>query len=620
MVKHLNTASALSLVGLFALILSTQMVAVAQVTSETAEASSQIIEPDAEPESSNFVSINVKDANIAEVLKAYSLQTGQSIVVGPDVVSENVNVRLNNIPWEEALDVILKPYGFGYRVVGDTIVISRLENIVTVEGIEPLVSKVFQLGYLDAYDIKSIIEAQLTARGKYTILETKGLPGWEFGGDGSKGAATESGVRERAKREEIQKSKTFVVTDVPSAITKIDNIIEELDIMPEQVLIEAKFLEINSGGLSDIGLDYINGLENVDDSLTSGGGSLQPQPLDDVLKLLNASTGYPNPLNTAAAAGFSQDNGIRLSHSIVGDWGAEMLFSFIAQDEDANVLSAPRVLTLNNQEAAILVGEKYPIIESQNNTGSAGGGITSTSLDYYENIGIQLNVIPQVCADDYVNMIVHPAVSEIDGFEAGVVTAGSQVQSGTRYPRLNIREAETQIMLKSDSTAIIGGLQTERDRDTIKKVPLLGDIPFIGRLFRRETLTKEKIDLLIFIKASIIETEEYEAASAEMHQQRVEVMDLDLFGGDEPEEEISDESETAEEAVEVEEADVVAEEGDTAPVVEEEDAAVEEPMTSEEENAEILALVQSMDEPVATNSAPAVVAEEPVSATVTNGQ
>ena len=69
---------------------------------------------------SEYVTINVKDANISEVLKAYSLQTGQSIVVGPDVVSDNVNVRLNNIPWQEALDVILKPYGFGYRIVGDS--------------------------------------------------------------------------------------------------------------------------------------------------------------------------------------------------------------------------------------------------------------------------------------------------------------------------------------------------------------------------------------------------------------------------------------------------------------------------------------------------------------------
>lgn len=529
MVKQMNRVRVfLFPAGLLAVLVSAQTGAVAQVTLPAVENRTQIIDPVSDFEASEYVSINVKDANIAEVLKAYSLQTGQSIVVGPDVISDSVNVRLNNIPWEEALDVILKPYGFGYRVVGDTIVISKLENIVSVEGIEPLVSRVFRLGYRDAYDIQAIIEAQLSVRGKYTILETKSLPGWEFGGEGSSsGAATEAGVRERRVREEIRKSKTIVVTDVPSAITKIENIIKQIDVMPEQVLIEAKFLEISTGAGSDIGLDYVQGLENIDDSLQ--GDSLQSQQIDsDVLKILNGVTGYPNPLNTAAAGGYGMDEGLRLSHAILGDWGAEVLFRFIAQDDDSNILSAPRVLTLNNQEAAILVGEKFPIIESQNNTGS-GSSVTSTSLDYYENIGIQLNVIPQVCADDYVNMIVHPAVSQIQGYESGVVTAGSGVQSGTRYPILDIREAETQIMIKSDQTAIIGGLQEERDKEIIKKMPFLGDIPFLGRLFRRETLSKEKIDLLIFIKASVVETESYQLASEAEHARRVEMMDLDLM-------------------------------------------------------------------------------------------
>ncbi|QBG46116.1 hypothetical protein EGM51_01320 [Verrucomicrobia bacterium S94] len=568
MVKQLNRVRVrLFPAGLLAVLVSAQTGAVAQVTSGTAENRTQIIQPEAEIRASEYVSINVKNANIAEVLKAYSLQTGQSIVVGPDVVSDSVNVRLNHIPWKEALDVILKPYGFGYRVVGDTIVISKLENIISVEGIEPLVSQVFRLGYRDAYDIQSIIEAQLSPRGKYTILETKSLPGWEFGGEGSSsGAATEAGVRARRERKEIRKSKTIVVTDVPSAITKIERIIEEIDVMPAQVLIEAKFLEISTGAGSDIGLDYIQGLENVDDSLQSSGSSLQPQAIDsDVLKMLNGVTGYPNPLNTAAAGGYGMDEGLRLSHAILGDWGAEMLFRFIAQDDDSNILSAPRVLTLNNQEAAILVGEKFPIIESQNNTGS-GSSITSTSLDYYENIGIQLNVIPQVCADDYVNMIVHPAVSQIQGYESGLVTAGSGVQSGTRYPILDIREAETQIMIKSDQTAIIGGLQEERDKAIIRKIPFLGDIPFLGRLFRRETLSKEKIDLLIFIKATVVDNESYQLKSEAEHARRVKTMDFDLMQPDEA------------------------------------DSVVPERVTSAQDSADILALVQGGNFSATTNT------------------
>ena len=547
--------------GIFAVMLIACLGVSAQQRSSTD--ASQVIEPGRDVESSEFVTINVRDANIAEVLKAYSLQTGQSIVVGPDVVSDNVNVRLNNIPWEEALDVILKPYGFGYRVVGDTIVISKLENIVTVEGIEPLVSKVFRLKYLDAYDIQAICEAQLSVRGKFTILSTKSLPGWEFGGSGSEGAATEAGIRRRKEKEEIRKSKLFVITDVPSAVSKVDRVLEQMDVIPKQILIEAKFMEISNEGAKSIGLDYISGMETID--RLGDEGELTPTPIDasaDLFRVLNLTTGYADPLTAGAAASYEFSRGLRLSHSELLGHGADMVLSLMAQSDDVNVLSAPRILTVNNQEAAILVGEKFPIIKSESTTGG-GSGITSTSLDYYENIGIQLNVIPQVCDDDYVNMIVHPAVSEIQSFESGVVTGDSGSQSGSRYPRLKIREAETQIMIKSESTAVIGGLQNERDVEQIKKIPLLGDIPFLGRLFRSESTTKTKVDLLIFIKASIIKRDAYAAASKEIEIERETVMDLDLFK--------------------------------TEDASDEEPAIMDESAPSDDEASEIIALVEGME-------------------------
>ncbi|MCF7818274.1 MAG: secretin and TonB N-terminal domain-containing protein [Kiritimatiellales bacterium] len=519
--SKIHSHSTYLLLGTFTFVLSGQLSVLAQSAKEGQGA--QYIEPAENVQASDTVTINVKDANISEVLKAYSLQTGQSIVVGPDVVSDNVNVRLNNIPWKEALDVILKPYGFGYRVVGGTIVISKLENIVEVEGIEPLGSKVFNLRYLDAYDIKEVCEAQLSGRGKFTILSNTGLPGWAFGGSGagssSSGAATEGGIRSsRTEKDQIRKSKTFVITDVPASLTAVSEIIEKMDQLPEQVLIEAKFLEINTDGLSDIGLDYITAMQNVTPLTlgTGGAGTLQPSALPGQFNnLLNATTGYPDPLQMGAAGSLSQDNGLRLSFADLGDSGYDMLYKLIATDGDANVLSAPRVLTLNNQKASILVGEKYPIVNTD--VSSAGGSQTqSESLDYYENIGIQLNVIPQVCDERFINMIVHPAVSEK---KVGATIGNNQ------YPILKIREAETQVMIKSGNTAVIGGLQSDRESQVIQKIPFLGDIPFIGRLFRRETTTKEKIDLLIFIKASIIDEMSYAKASLASQEAMNKAMD-----------------------------------------------------------------------------------------------
>ncbi|MCF7849800.1 MAG: secretin and TonB N-terminal domain-containing protein, partial [Kiritimatiellales bacterium] len=317
-------------------------------TKDQAVGSAQFIEPDSEVEDSEYVTINVKDVNIAEVLKAYSLQTGQSIVVGPDVIAESVNVRLNNIPWQDALDVILKPYGFGYTKVGDTIMVRKLENIMTVEEIEPLTSRVIRLKYLDAYDVKAVCEAQLTSRGKFTILETKGLPGWKFGSSGDnarrssgKTAASSLGIQEQAKKKDLEKSKTIVVTDVPSAVAAVEAVIESLDQIPSQVLIEARFLEIGTDALKDIGLDFITGLEEVSGSATTLGGT---PSIDDMANILTLLQGYPDPLSMGAAGTYGMDNGLRLSHTKLGESGVEVLINLIQTDEDANILSAPRIL------------------------------------------------------------------------------------------------------------------------------------------------------------------------------------------------------------------------------------------------------------------------------------
>lgn len=564
--RKVKTCRAMTLLaGVLAGIFMIQTSVYAQETAPTEEesvATAQLIAPENGGEGAERVTINVKDANITEVLKAYSLQTGQSIVVGPDVIAESVNVRLNDIPWQDALDVILKPYGFGYRVVGETIVVSRLEKIMEVEGIEPLVSKVFKLKYLDAYDVKDVCEAQLTSRGKFTILTTKGLPGWKFGTGSSStgsggGAASSLGTQERSKKEDINKSKTIVVTDVPSAVASITTMIEELDQVPSQVLIEAQFLEIGADAMKDIGLDFITGLEELQGAATAAGTGAS---IDDVQSILTLTQGFPNSLTMRGMGSYGMDNGLRLSHTELGESGIEVLVRLIQEDEDANILSAPRVLTLDNHEAAILVGRKYPIIESDV-TGESSTR-SSISLEYYENIGIQLNVIPQICDNDYINMIVHPAVSEIEGFTSGgVAVAGiGQGTSGTTsYPILTVREAETQILIKSEDTTVIGGLQQERDVFTVKRVPFLGDIPYLGRLFRREIMDNEKTELLIFIKASIIEPEAYaiESKNAQDSMQKAAG-----FGPEETVEEVSEET--------------------VDPIEPTEDVPVEEPVVAEE--------------------------------------
>ena len=363
MTKHLGTTNAVILsMGLIAYMNIGPANAVANEAT-TLDPNAEMINPGSGAQTSENVTIIVKDANISEVLRAFSLQTGQSIVVGPDVVSDNVNVRINNRPWQEALDVILKPYGFGYRIVGDTIVINKLENIVTVEGIEPLVSKVFKLKYMDAYDVREVCEAQLSSRGKLSILKSKGLPGWEFGGDsasGASGSQTGIGARKREKADPIEKSKTLIVTDVPSNVSQIEQVLEALDVLPSQVLIESRFIEISNDDLMDLGIDFATGA----DGLTTPGVQIADGDVNDQWGVEhNHSYGLTPAAFDAASESLSSampyNSGLQLLYSRVGGSNFELMIHALEEKGDVNTLSAPRVLTQNNPAPAIPLGETF---------------------------------------------------------------------------------------------------------------------------------------------------------------------------------------------------------------------------------------------------------------------
>jgi general secretion pathway protein D len=406
-----------------------------------------------------------------------------------------VNVHLSDVEWSDALEVILKPYGYGYTTTGKAIVVNRLDKIAAVKAVEPLESKVFTLKYLDASDIKDTIEKHLSLRGNMSVLHSKGLVGWKTADAArasSRSGGNTLGKRERddAATEELQKSKIFIVTDIPSVLKSVASILAEVDLEPKQVLIEAKFLEVSASYLQDVGVDF----SRVD--------------LGDITLSSELSAVAPNAFNAAAelsgGAGRSVFGQLKLDSS-----DADAFLRVLQEDDSSNLLSAPKIMTLNNQEATIVVGTKFPIIESD--TTGSGTSVTSTSLEYYENIGIQLNVVPQVCDNNQINMIVHPSVSEKEGTTTGISGGGSATV--TEYPIISIREVETQILLNNDQTVVIGGLMVQRGGKSSFKIPLLGDVPYLGRLFRRDVDSTENIELLIFLKATIIDQGKYAATS-----------------------------------------------------------------------------------------------------------
>jgi general secretion pathway protein D len=187
----------------------------------------------------------------------------------------------------------------------------------------------------------------------------------------------------------------------------------------------------------------------------------------------------------------------------------EAIVHALESDSSTNTLSAPSILTLDNQEASMLVGYHTPILQSTVTAGNDTSGPTVTqTLDYYQEIGIRLNVVPQISEEGYINMIVHPSITSSDATVTATSTAGEE-QTTTEYPIIDVREAQTQVLLNDGETIVIGGLLKDVKTKTRVGIPFLVDLPWVGKFFGRDEDSVEKIDLLIFITARIVKPNDY---------------------------------------------------------------------------------------------------------------
>ena len=481
----------------------------------------------------NLVTLSVDNGPIAQVLNAFSRQTGRSIVIGPEVVA-NVTLRITDKPWQDALDVMLKPYGFGYYMVGDTIIICGLDKmakpVVPVSAPtpgpgtpapaapapkppEPMVMKVLTLKYLDAMDVEALLTAQKSPAGTIGRLLTRSQS-WQdqqiYQGSLNTTSSESLGRLKRMQEDVLQvRGKTLVVVDTQAVVNRIEAILAEVDKPPIQVQIEAKFVEVRADLLRDIGVEWGSGVggastPGVMTLGTKGASSLYAAGGQQINGTVKPDSFNPQSVNLSGTRPFN--GGLSLAFQKLTDLQFEVLLHVLQEDSSYNMLSAPRVLTLDNQDAVIIVGQKLPIIKSET-SGAVGTTTISTTLERYEDVGIKLKVLPQVCDLNSINLIVHPSVRELLGYQSGKVGSGSDTGGGsvslTEYPVIATREAETQVLIKSGQTIVIGGMMRDRKQTTTIKVPFLGSIPWLGALFRRETVDTEKVELLIFLTAAV---------------------------------------------------------------------------------------------------------------------
>lgn len=259
------------------------------------------------------------------------------------------------------------------------------------------------------------------------------------------------------------RSNTLVISDTPSNLSRLMPLIQSLDTQTPQVMIEAKFVETTKNPKKDLGINWTETLLNHE--LSAG-------PFD-LTKNLGGGPWIP-------------------STALLDAGEAKLLFSFLSRDTDTELLANPRIVTTDNGKAKISIATQFPI--PQFAFSEQVGAFTVQGFDY-KDIGIVLNVTPRINKNEFITLEVTP--------EASSSTESASFQ-GIEIPIINTRVASTVVLIKSGHTLAIGGLMRQDVSDSYTKVPLLGDVPLLGALFRSKSLSKTKRDLLIFLTPTIV--------------------------------------------------------------------------------------------------------------------
>ncbi len=402
------------------------------------------------------VTIDFKDADILNVLRILSIKSGVNIVAGKDVEG-TVTIRLVDVPWEKALDVVLKTYGFAYEREENIIRVATVENL----GQEPLKTEVFSISYAKAEEVVESIKEMISARGSI-----------------------------RADK----RSNTLIVTDIPTNIYKIEQVVTRLDESTPQVYIEARVIEATLDDDEKLGIDW--------DVKVTADGSTIPTTLP-FHKDLTHMPYLDNRIDTSFPA-FPIDTTATWAFGTLNFKQFQAVLWMLNERTDTKIVSNPRMVTLNNQEATIHIGDTLytPEWSESATTGTpVFSGITKTDLA----TGIKLKVTPHVNSKEEIVVDLEPEVSTFPDSATTLLTTDSGTVNAWK---VSIRTAKTQVMVKDGETIAIGGLLKETTVKTRRKVPFLGDIPLLGYLFRYSEDTIDTRDLLIFVTVKLIETKE----------------------------------------------------------------------------------------------------------------
>ncbi len=439
--------------------------------------------------------IPFEDSPLTDVIKTLARQAGINFLfdpriaaaVGPDgkpVVQPDISVRFENVTALQALEAVLENHSF--MLVKDAKTKIARITIKDPKADEPLVTKVIQLKYSTPTNLVAVLKPTLSSLRSQILADTR--------------------------------TSQLVVSATEKEMESVEELVKKLDTVTKQVLIEARLLETSKSPRSIKGIDWTdtfqaqnfsfgNGRSQGTTTINSPGSTTTTTtPGGREISRTEKSSTISQVVTALGAGGLSLDTarGFSPHTAFLNADGLRAVLSFLNRDADTEVIATPRTVTLDNQTAILSVTRANPIFKNTAGTQGSPGGSEVT----YTNLGTILTVTPRIAANDSISLKVVPEVSRV--VDTIRKTVASTVNEADVYA---INKIETQVLVPSGSTLVMGGLISDAKTKTYSKVPLLGDLPGIGLAFRREEKRRDKSNLVIFITPTVIKDADFQPAA-----------------------------------------------------------------------------------------------------------
>jgi type IV pilus assembly protein PilQ len=418
------------------------------------------------------LSLNFQNIEVRSLLQVIADFTNFNVVTS-DTVTGNLTLRLKDVPWDQALDIILQAKGLGLRKSGNVIWIAPKDELAIKEQaeleaskkkteLEPVRTQGFQLNYTKAEEVAKALAGQGTATGgqgqSSRILSPRG-----------------SVISE-------QRTNQLFVTDIPTKLEEIQSLITKIDIPVRQVLIEARIVEANDTFGKSLGVKLGGAAQNLSGGLqrVAVGGITGPGRGSPTGGVLDSS-----PFVNLPALGQGGFDPATFAVSLFNSGATRYLnleISALEADGKGKIVSSPRIITADQVKALISQGTKIPFQKST----SSG----ATSVEFVEAT-LKLEVTPQITPEGNVILDV-----QVNKDSLGTLTALGR--------EINVKQVKTQVLVENGGTVVIGGIFEQNDSSSETKVPLLGDIPVLGNLFKTRTRDSSRTELLVFLTPRVV--------------------------------------------------------------------------------------------------------------------